>query len=459
MGLLEASASQPDSSEKSLSEKEGDLFDRGREQLSAKSESLKQARQTTDAKVEEAATGFKRETTSWWAKIRDAFSRASDWITKEDKIKEIDNQLEALRAGYRQLADKAVEGASGRIATSSLELEKPVRMKYDAAELFTKLEGKPAQKMVEEFFAYKGRIGQSDVYGQIGDVQFDEQSGQIRVEYSDGSSLRKFPNSLVLRVLQGGQIQTLEGPFVLKKTKPGPDLKSVGKPPIEPEKARLIPDWEKNTELAQKGLQSLEAAKTAAELRAFIVKEKILPTEELAQLTDTEVENRREAIRDEIAAVGGIVIEWIDGNDFSPAEQMKKASKAMETEAAESGVQEANPLLLTPDMKKTKDVSEGMIVSETQDLERMTKQAEAQLRASSNEIDPKEAPLAPESLSAIVEALKKSGKKKDGKFATPAGFRDALVEAGFKLPVTLESEDVKNLHDAYKKAAFGKKKP
>ncbi len=70
----------------------------------------------------------------------------------------------------------------------------------------------------------------------------------------------------------------------------------------------------------------------------------------------------------------------------------------------------------------------------------------------------KENPLAPESMSTIVDALKNSGKKKDGKFATPAGFRDALTEAGFKLPATVEAEDLKNLHDAYKKAAFGRKK-
>ena len=70
----------------------------------------------------------------------------------------------------------------------------------------------------------------------------------------------------------------------------------------------------------------------------------------------------------------------------------------------------------------------------------------------------KEDPLDPRSMPSIVDALSMRGKKKDGKFATPAGFREALEAAGFKLPSDIESDEVKKLHDAYKKAAHGKKK-
>ena len=151
----------------------------------------------------------------------------------------------------------------------------------------------------------------------------------------------------------------------------------------------------------------------------------------------------------------------IAAEDAAEARKADMAARVDAAIAAEDAAQDqpevptdANPVLLTPDMKA------GM----PENLSNTPKQAEveassvAKVETAKNVIDPKENPLAPESMSAIVEALKKFGKKKDGKFATPAGFRDALTDAGFKLPVTVESEDVKNLHNAYKKAAFGKKK-
>ncbi len=64
----------------------------------------------------------------------------------------------------------------------------------------------------------------------------------------------------------------------------------------------------------------------------------------------------------------------------------------------------------------------------------------------------KENPLAPESLAAITEALKDKGKFGDGKFSTPAPFRDALEASGFKFPGDMESEELKKLHSAYKKS-------
>ncbi|MFA5853831.1 MAG: hypothetical protein WC866_01960 [Patescibacteria group bacterium] len=628
---------------KSLSEAESDMFAKGREKIGSKSEALEPIKKETDAKVEEAATEFTQTTESWWSRTKAAFGRASNWVMNEAEIKKLDDQLAALKAGYQSAAQEVVSTTeSGKMVVRDENVEKRAEAKHEAAVLFEKLKGNAsAQKMVEELFTYKEKIGQVDEHGQIGDVQFDERLGQIRVEYADGTSLRKFPSGVVLRVLDGGQIETLEGPFVIKKPKPAPDLKSVGKPPLAPEEPRLVPDWEKNSKLAEKGLKDLEAAKTTAELRAFIVKEKLLPAEELAQLTDAEVDARRQDIKDEIAAVGGIVVEWIGAEQPSPGEQMRKANQTLEAEASEAGVQEAidrgvaelnaennekaeqkkrrerlkrgdapapegtpeNPILLTPDMKKNKDVSDAMIVSEAPDWKRLTSEAESQLktlgqartdaevkdflqengfetadtlsRMSNDEIenarnaaweaiaskggivvgekppipiqfgapgeklpgtktptrkipglqealgakvqaekadtapmnapvvesgskrvvlddaarvemlknlmkapaataqevptaakaetvknliDPKENPLHPEAMPAIVEALKTAGKKKDGKFATPAGFRDALAEAGFKLPETLESEDIKNLHNAYKKAAHGKKK-
>jgi hypothetical protein len=620
---------------KSLSEVEGDMFAKGREKLGSKSEALEPIKKETDAKVEEAATEFTQTTESWWSRTKAAFGRASNWVMNEAEIKKLDDQLAALKAGYQSAAQEVVSTTeSGKIVVRDENVEKRAEAKHEAAVLFEKLKGNAsAQKMVEELFTYKEKIGQVDEHGQIGDVQFDERLGQIRVEYADGTSLRKFPSGVVLRVLDGGQIETLEGPFVIKKPKPAPDLKSVGKPPLAPEEPRLVPDWEKNSKLAEKGLKDLEAAKTTAELRAFIVKEKLLPAEELAQLTDAEVDARRQDIKDEIAAVGGIVVEWIGAEQPSPGEQMRKANQALEAEASEAGVQEAidrgvgilqaeldekadqkkrrarlkqgdaeaapgteaNPILLTPAMRKEKaqDVPESAIVASSPDWEKITKDAETLLKtvgeagdtetvrellaengfatkevlakmstdelerertkawdeiaarggivvgrespilpsllertppvpptktptrpipnlavalqeanaqaakaetakivvneaaraallrqaleaptpkaqevvpqasvetAKIQAVDAKENPLHPAALPAIVEALKASGKKKDGKFGTPGGFRDAMVEVGFKIPDDIEAEDLKKLHDAYKKTAFGKKK-
>ena len=331
----------PDDSKKTLSDVEANLFARGLEKLSSERKVLEPMKQATDAKVEEAASEFKQETESWWSRTKAAFSRAASWVTNESEIEKIEAQLQALVDGYKALADKAVSEKNGDTAVRDENTEKRVEMKNDATDLFKRLEGKPAQRTVETFFAYKEKIGEVDEHGQIGDVQFDERLGQVRIEYADGTSLRKFPNGLVLRVLEGGEIETLEGPFAIKKTEPGPDLRSVGKPPIESPKPRLVPDWEKDARQAEKRLKSLEAAKTTAELRLFFAKEKILPSEVLAHLTDAEVEVRREAVRNEIAAVGSIVVEWTDASKPSPDEQAKITNQAIEAEAAEAGVQEA----------------------------------------------------------------------------------------------------------------------
>ncbi len=200
----------------------------------------------------------------------------------------VNDEFEKNTSAAEESLEKLKQAAAELLEEKTQE---KVDLKAESAALFERLKGKPAQKMVEELYAYKEKISQSDEYGQIGDVQFDENRGQIRVEYADGGSLRKFPHGLVLRVHEGGEIETLESPFKPKKPTAAPKPAEVVAPATSPEKPRRDP---------KETLKALENAKTPAMLRAAIMKNKHVNPEELALLSDAELETMRLKVMDEI---------------------------------------------------------------------------------------------------------------------------------------------------------------
>ena len=85
----------------SLAESEQKGFEAGHEALTGKKSEL-------DKQVEEAASGFKESTTSWWQKTKNVFSKAKSWIRNEEEIRKLDEHLASLKAGYQKKAEAAV---------------------------------------------------------------------------------------------------------------------------------------------------------------------------------------------------------------------------------------------------------------------------------------------------------------------------------------------------------------
>ncbi|WKZ29312.1 MAG: hypothetical protein QY323_01120 [Patescibacteria group bacterium] len=614
----------------SLTEADAEQFAKGREKLSSKPEALNPIKEATDAKVEEAAADFSQSTASWWSRTKDFFSRAANIVQNEKEISKLDAQLEAIKKAYQENAGSA--GAPEKAPRGGASTEKKLELQNEADVLFERLKGTSAQKMVKELYAYKEKIGDSDEYGQIGDVQFDERIGQLRINYADGSSLRKFPSGRVMRVHEGGELETIESPYMPKKPKAAPDLKVVPES-AKPEKAPTPDVPFLVTEEDRKAIiEAIDAAKSSTQFRAYLMANKHLlqrlkqTPDDLAHSSDTDLEKTRLLLKDEID--GGIraweaalaaemtgesnlqeaidlgVAEAEAEKAAEKAEQAKRRDRLMDAAAKDVGFKKKEEQVFTPEERaqlnadaeklKPPSVTEAQVVSAEPNWEKITKDAEALLKTLSeagdtetvrqlleengfatkeslanmsteelererakawDEIaarggivvdrespilplliertrpvppakaptrqipilanklqeanmqaakaetakvvvdeaaraallkqaleaapakaeniapqakvetakmqaaDAKENPLQPAAMPAIVEALKTSGKKKDGKFGTPGGFRDALLEVGFKLPADMMPEDIKTLHDAYKKAAHGKKKP
>lgn len=610
----------------SFTEADAEQFAKGREKMAAKQEALNPVKEANDAKVEEAAADFSKSTASWWSKTKEIFARASNWVQNEKEISKLDDQLEAIKRVYRENTENAAGKISEKTNENAATDETRLKRQAEAAAMFERLNGKSAQKMVKEVYAYKEKIGQSDEYGQIGDVRFDERLGHLQVVYADGSSLHKFPSGRVMRSLEGGELETLESPFKPQKPKSAPDLKAVpenAKPEKAPtpdvpflateedrkaimeaidaaksstqfraylmankhllqrlkqtpedlahssdadlEKTRLLlkdeidggiraweaelaaemagedslqeaidlgvaeveaekaakkaeqgkrrerlldaaakdvgfkkkeeevftaeeraqltadaeklkapaassaPDWEKITQDAQALLKTLSEAGDTETVRALLEENGFATKEELAKMSTDELEQARTKAWDETAARGGIVVgrtspilpSLIERKPpvapaKAPTLQIPNVAQAQQEANAQAAKAETSKIVV--DEAARAALLKQALEAQPAKAQEVVPQANVET-AKVQAVDAKENPLLPGSMPAIVEALKTSGKNKDGKFGTPGGFRDALLKADFKLPADMMPEDIKTLHDTYKKAAFGKKKP
>lgn len=610
----------------SFTESDAEQFAKGREKMAAKREAPNPIKEATDAKVKEAAAEFSQSTASWWSKTKEFFSRASIWAKSEKEILRLNEELEAIQKVYQERADGTPKSASENKASGNTDVEKNLERQNEADLMFERLKGTSAQKMVKELYAYKEKIGESDEYGQIGDVQFDERLGQIRINYADGSSLRKFPSGRVMRVHEGGELETVESPFMPKKPKAVPDLKVVpesAKPEKAPtpdvpflateedrkaimeaidaaksstqfraylmtnkhllqrlkqtpedlahssdvdlEKTRLLlkdeidggiraweaelaaemagenslqeaidlgvaeveaekaakkaeqgkrrerlldaaakdvgfkkkeegvftaeeraqlttdaeklkapttssaPDWEKMTKDAQALLKTLSEAGDTETVRALLEENGFATKEALAKMSTDELEQERTKAWDELAARGGVVVgrsspilpSLIERKPPVPpakAPTLRIPNVAQAQQEANAQAAKAETAKIVVDEAARAALLKQALEAQPAKAQKIVPQANVET-AKVQAVDAKENPLLPASMPAIVEALKTSGKNKDGKFGTPGGFRDAMLKADFKLPADMMPEDIKTLHDAYKKAAFGKKKP
>ncbi len=507
----------------SLAETEAASFEKGRENFGAE-------KQEKDAQVAQATEEFTKANDSWWQKTKAAFSKAKSWVTNEEAIKKLDARALAAKEAYV----KETEEAKGVARQEKyVKDRKETLAEREAQQL--RLHDTPSGKMLKEFYSYEDQIGAQDEYGKIGDVRFNEESGEVRVIYAgDKGSLRKFPSGLVLRVMPGGKIETLEGAFKIKTPAATPELKVVppsdesvdvdvsdleGEEEEEPilltpdmkktaasapaedaaeeeneEPVLLTPDMKKTTpDATAAGEEKGEPILLTPEMRkpnANAEKERmrndprfkgLVEEKSLAYLKAKDASWFRKNYNGEVSPSGYLLDAKGKETNFLPSQNISIGIVQVEKEAEEAylrGDATSWPTWARKNQPpappaKPIEVEEAMIEQETDvateaRIAAMNERVNAALAAedaAEAETDEaklaraKENPLAPESLSAIVEAMKTGGKKGDGKFATPAGFRDALVAQGFKLPDVMEAEDVKNLHDTYKKKAFGKKKP
>ncbi len=191
----------------SLAESEARLAEKGREAFGMKKEE-------TDAKVEEAAVAFQQANRSWWQKTKAAFSKAKGWITNEAEIKKLDAHLTQIKAEYQQQAEAATKGRQQpitRTEEANPALQRSEILVQRKAQQ-GRLKGRPVENLLRDFYAYEDQKGVQDTeYGQvIKDARLDEAKEELRVDYADGSSLRKFPTGVVLRVHPGGRVEEVK---------------------------------------------------------------------------------------------------------------------------------------------------------------------------------------------------------------------------------------------------------
>ena len=329
--------------------------------------------------------------------------------------------------------------------------------------------GTPGEKMVGEYLRLKKL--KADQYGRIVGQSFDSRKGEIRLTYEDGSQFRKYATGMMLRILPGGKVEEIKAVAVPSPEAAAPgkkqeedqsvdiDVSDLGETPVEgvvsgeieakpeaPEPAREPSVVVESEAVPKPQAEIVEEPEAEEELFTDAEKARLnQDAERLAQMVKDAKERAAEPPEDDAN-----VIDMVDigGGNF--------------VSAAEAAAREKAPMKALPPSPEAPKPAEtpAYAVEPGPDLEvtPAPKAEAAPEQAPSGEVGEvemakaKEHPLAPESLPAILKAMSDKGKHGDGKFSTPAPFRDALEAAGFKFPGDMESEELKKLHNAYKKA-------
>lgn len=480
-------------------------FEAGQEALTNKKLEL-------DKQVEEVSSDFKKSTTSWWQKTKTVFRMAKSWVRNEEAIRKLDEHLASLKSGYQEKAEAVVapEPKLAKVIDMQAHREAKENSPASEAELMgeaVRVAGDIDPKMRVEFSTavLEGKDGAEGPTVRTVKFVHPDHPDVTWMFPIEGRSLKDFSGQLKENARSLYNLKMDRVKSRAAKTKLDQEISAAGGLEtwkLRQKAAQLSAEYDKLTqEIAEEGA-------TESKLQKGALKDKmnIGPTSEAA-LRLNEVYKELDEIRAKLNSPAEVSLESIlptdEGEDeeFLPpaeeaetpillTEEMKKPSpvevaKAKKTikppappqkaqEVEEIDIESEQLIDVAGQPPATEAQPDTQLVASVDDQEEenylelpapLDEQAPVEpiidaIKAEKKEtaVDPKEQPLEPSAMPAIIEALKTSGKKKDGKFSTPGGFRDALTEQGFKLPDTMESEDIKKLHDAYKKASHGKKK-
>lgn len=187
---------------------------------------------------------------------------------------------EAPAAGPAQ-AEKDLDEAIAR-GVAEFEAEQAVAAaapKGEREELAEKIKGSPGEKMLDDYLAIRGLT--SDRFGEIVGTAFDPRKGEIRVNYQDGSSLRKYASGRTLRVFPGGKVEEV-APEAPKK----PEAQIVEEPAAEEE----IFTEEEKAQLREAGAQTLAESQMGG--RGEIEEKPYAVTSEQSPVAAGEIENK-----------------------------------------------------------------------------------------------------------------------------------------------------------------------